>query len=33
MQTIRWREAAKTVSTVWGRAFFDAVIARQVFRR
>ena len=33
MQTIRWREAARTVSTVWGRAFLDAVIAPQRFRR
>jgi predicted O-methyltransferase YrrM len=33
MQTIRWREAARTVSTVWGRAFLDAVIAPERFRR
>jgi predicted O-methyltransferase YrrM len=33
MQTIRWRDAARTVSAVWGRAFLDAVIAPQRFRR
>jgi hypothetical protein len=33
MEAIRWRDAARTVSTVWSRAFLDAVIAPQRFRR
>jgi len=33
MQEIRWRDAVQTVSTVWGRAFLDAVIAPKRFRR
>jgi len=33
MQTIRWREAARTISTVWERTFLDALVAPRRFRR
>ncbi|HUJ32851.1 MAG TPA: class I SAM-dependent methyltransferase [Candidatus Acidoferrum sp.] len=33
METIRWGDAVQTVSTVWRRAFLDAVIAPKRFRR